>query len=193
MNTAKTGFLIIEIKSIAIGYRVLQLVSKDNDVRVLEASPAGDRFILLITGAPETLELRAREAKESLDANDKRIWIDQELITDCAPEIVEAFYHLPQVEAGEALIIVETETVSGLLASADSLVRGYGLKVIEIKIKRTGGGAYGFFTGSSKDCAPGAAEIRTRLKRLMREGRAELIEKLSPTFRSQFNLSGSEA
>ena len=144
MNTLGSGFLILEIKSIAVGYRVLQLVSSRDDIRILEASPAGDRFVILAVGAPDLLEARVSEAKSSLDVND-RIWIDYELVSDCAPEIIEAFYNLPQVQAEEAVVVVESSTVSALLAASQTLVRGCGLKIIEAKIKRTGGGAYGFF------------------------------------------------
>lgn len=190
MTTLSAALLSLELKSIAIGYRVLQKVTGIEGVRVLEASPAGDRFLILAIGPQKDLELAHAAARDALDSSEKDSWMDAEVVKDCDPALIEAIYHLPQIPTRESLLVADCASVSGLLAVAQSLVRAKEIDVIEIKIKRAGGGAYGFFTGLTEDCGPAAEEARTKLKRAMREGSVEVIEAMTPQFREFFNLSG---
>ena len=187
-----TALLCLEVKSITIGYRVLQKITGIESLRVLEAAPAGDRFMILAIGPQADLELAHATARESLDSVEKEQWIDAEILKECEPSLVQAIYHLPQVPARESLIIADCATVSGLLAVAQSLVHGKDIAVIEIKIKRSGSGAYAFFTGPTDVCGPAAEEARTKLKRAIRVGSIEVVESMTPKFREFFNLSGQE-
>jgi hypothetical protein len=191
MNTESPSLLSIELKSIAIGYRALQKVTTFETIRVLEASPCGDRFLILAIGPTTELELAQTSVRESLDSTERDHWLDAELIKDCEPTVLQAIYHLPQTQAAESLLVAECGSISGLLATAQSLVHGHEIEVIEIKVKRAGGGAYGFFTGRKDVCAPAAEEARTKMKRAMREGQVEVIDELTANFREHFNLNGA--
>lgn len=189
-NTGKRqSLLCLELRSVATGYRVLQIVAGFEELEILEASPAGDRFLVLATGPAAQLEMARENARSAVDTDQ---WLDSEVLTDCAPTLLEALYHLPQVHAEEALVVTDCASVSGLIVAAQAMLNDSGVQVIELKIKRAGGGGYGFFTGSTILCAPGAEEARAKLKRTMREGQIEVIEDLALQFRRYFNLNGLE-
>jgi hypothetical protein len=191
MVSVGDALLSLELKSISVGYRCLQKMTTVESLRVLEASPCGDRFFILVAGPHQDLETALTAARESLDSTERDLWLDAELIKDCESSVAEAVYHLPQVVTEEVLLIAECGSISGLLATAQSLVHAHEIEVIEIKIKRAGGGAYGFFTGAKSVCAPAAEEARTKLKRAIRTGHIEVIEEMTTKFRGHFNLSGN--
>jgi hypothetical protein len=89
------------------------------------------------------------------------------------------------------LLVIECQTVSGLLSAAHDLVSGFSLQVIELKMQRSCGGGYGFFTGPSAACANAAELTRQKLKVALRDGRVELINNPPLAFREFFNFSGS--
>lgn len=181
--------LVLETRSITSGYRALDAITQNSRIRILEASPAGDRnFLILATGNDSAIKAAYDNAHEKLDGSGTQELIDHEIIPNIDQKVLDATYSLSSAQLSEALIVVDCDTVSGCLAIASSLIHSHKLEGIEIRIRRTGrGGAYGFFTGSIAECAPSAEEVRTRLRTTMREGSVELIENPTESFRAFFD------
>lgn len=191
MKKLDTSLLCIEISSIAFGYQALDAVTRSQNVRVLEASVLGSRFMILAIGEASEMKDAADRVRERIDGGDATLLVDLEIIERCAPEVTEAFYALSQVELAEGLVVVECATVSGILAAAQTLVQGHSLKAIEIRALRSStGSAYGFFTGPEGKCGPAAEDVRARFKTAIRQGRVEVISRPTKEFRGFFQLSG---
>lgn len=189
MKNIDSFLACVEVNSIAFGYSVLAKIAGVPGVRILEGSPAGARFVILALSERDDLKRTLSDARAALDGPDASMWLDTEI---CEGGVVaEGLYALPVAPLSEALVVVEAESVSGLIASADTLVHGHGLSLIELKILRSStGGAYGFFTGAIDACRAGAEAARARLRDAVRKGRVEVIENLSPEFRRHFELGG---
>ena len=191
MNNLDTSLLCLEIKSLGMGYRALSLVTQESAVRVLEAAPAGDRFLILLLGASQKLHEVLKNTRQALDGPGAVEILDSEVVEKIDPAVLEGIYSLTQNELGESLVVAECGTVSSLLSVAQALTTDGGLKLIELKIKRaTPGGAWGLFTGSSANAEPAAEKIRTLFQTKMREGKIDVIASSSESFRSFFNFSG---
>jgi len=192
-NTSSVAFLCLEIGSIACGYLALNAATASEDIRVLEASPVGSRFVILMMGQEKSLRSAVECVREQLDGGAPEMIVDVELISNFDPRVSEALFALAQEPLQEALVIVETQSVSGCLHLAQALVAGHGLSPIEIRLQRSSsGGAYGFFTGSTAACGPAVADARTRLETELRQGRVVLVENPSKVFRSYFQITGSD-
>ncbi len=190
MKKVDSVIACLETNSIAFGYRVLGEVAAMSHSRILEASPSGRGFFILLTGARDDLSSVVHEVRHRLDPNS---WVDSEVVESKDPRVLEALYALPQESLAESLVVVECETISGCLAAAVTLVEGHGLAPIELRIQRsTSGGAYGFFTGSAQQCGPAAEEIRHKLAASGRKGRVEVIDRPSKAFRAFFELENNK-
>lgn len=182
----------LEVASIAFGYRALKALTDNSDssrVRILDASPAGSRFMILALGETDALTAAIRRARASFDGAEPDLVIDVELIEGVHASVREAIFALPQVPLEDSLVVIECATVSGCLSAAQTLVSGHGLKTIELRVLRSSsGGAYGFFTGPKSTCASAAADALARAKTALRQARIEVIEAPSNEFRSFFEL-----
>lgn len=195
MKKVDSSLLCLEIASVAAGYLALNAATIDGGlaapIRILEAAPVGSRFLVLAVGSESDLRGALNRARTIFDENEPHIVIDAEVIVDFDQRVNEALYALSQESVAESLVVVETRTVSGILHVAQTLVAAHGLKAIEIRIQRSStGGAYGFFTGTTEACAPGATDARARLSAAVREGRVEVIDNPSATLRSYFDITG---
>jgi hypothetical protein len=191
-KSLSTSLLVLEVSSIALGYAALAVLAAHADVRILDASPSGlGRFIILAQGELEILRDQLQKTRGKIDGTDAELVIDHELIEGADPEVLKALFSLAQNELEESLLVIETDTVAGLLSVSQILTQIHGLKPIDIKIQRGGnGGGYGFFTSSTAKVAPAAEDARTHLKSAMRKGHVETIENPVAGFRRFFNLSG---
>jgi hypothetical protein len=191
MNNLDTSLLCLEIKSLGMGYRALSLATQESAIRVLEAAPAGDRFLILLLGASQQLHEVLKNIRQTLDGTGAAEILDAEIVEKIDPEVLEGIYSLTQNELSESLVVAECATVSSLLSVAQVLTTDGGLKLIELKIKRAApGGAWGLFTGSLANAEPAAEKVRTRFQTKMREGKIEVIAAPNESFRSFFNFSG---
>ncbi len=172
--------LVLEASSIIAGYRILNSLPPTHPVRVLDAEPiGGGRFLILLKGGGRDL---ADLAKMNMDSV-----TDHELIMGIDQNVLDAAYSLASVKMSEALLIVETETASAFFSLAQMLTTQHGLKPIEIRIRKSGlSGAYGYFTGTSLQCAPAAEDCRTRLKKSMREGDIEVFDQPNAAVQNLF-------
>lgn len=194
MASADTALASFEIDSITLGYRALSLATADLKIRVLEAAAVREaRFLLLIEGPVDTVINASGDIRRLCETFADDSLADFEIIENPHPRLLPALYSLEQTDMAESLIVMETDSVSGLLSVSQALlVRG--LEAIELKGGRGAfGGGVGFFTGPAMITAPAAEDARTRLKQAVRSGRVEVIDDASPTFREFFNISGSRS
>jgi hypothetical protein len=188
MKNLDSTLLCLEIDSVALGYRALKGVSDATEVKILEASQAGKRFVILALGETKILSDCAREIAAELAAVSEGVDFRSELIDRIPPQVVEAVYNLPSQQAEEALLVIESGSVGQILSLARLLVDESKLSVIEIRFHRDGSGAHGVFTGSVSSCQAAEKSVGTRLD----SGRVELLQNLSPGFRRFFNLGGQD-
>lgn len=190
MKTLNSGLAVIEILSPALGYRALDLVTQNPDLEVLEASAHGSKvFTLLVRGEKSQLETALKTISSSLVSTGTSSLRDSVLIDEIAPEIIDTYFSLHTLELTESLLIVECETLGGLLESAQKASANYKLKCIEIRnLRGDNPTALGFFTGSSADCVAASEGIKLALENHARKGIIEVISQPSPSFRSFFNL-----
>lgn len=187
MKKVDNAIACLEISSIAFGYRVLSEVSSAPKTRILEASPCGSKFLILMTGERDDLNRAVSEVRQKSSPGS---WIDSEVIEAKDQRVIEAFFALPQEPIAESLVVLECGTVSGCLAVATLLVEKHGLSPIEIRVQRSStGGAYGFFTGSADKCAAALEDARKELSSSGRKGQVELIDQPPKAFREFFELA----
>jgi len=189
MKNIDNAIACLEIGSIAFGYRILSEVAAVPKSRIIEASPCGSKFLILLTGPHEDLKRSVLEVRQQTDS---KLWIDSEVFDAKDPRVIEAFYALPQDPIDKSLVVVECETVTGCLQAAFSLVEKGGLTPIEIRLQRSStGGAYGFFTGSTEKCTSAVESARQALTASGRRGQVELINQPPQPFRDFFELSNT--
>ncbi len=191
----KQNIACIEVSSTALGYRILDQVSKFNGVRIIEASPiGGGNFWILAAGDRSTFASFQNLIKASIETVGKKIvalMVDYEILELKDGLILEALYSLSAERLQEALLIVECDSVSGLLSSVQAIQEQHQLKLIEIKVSRGARtGAHAFLTGGLADCQLNAKIIRTNLNAKSRQGFVEVVEAPNDIFRKQFNFSG---
>lgn len=191
MKNIDTSLLAIDIASVAFGYQALNTICQEPSTRVIEASVVGNgRFFILAQNERLKLEHSFQQVRAKLDGVQADQILDHDVI-DLPESVLNAMYSLAQTSLSEALLVVECQSASGLIAVSNKLIHSHHLQPIEIKIHRGMGlGGFGFFTGSSQNCAPAAEDVRTQLRHDMRDGRVEVIDSPEPTFRRFFNLNG---
>jgi hypothetical protein len=189
------AFLTLEIRSIARGYKAMNSISAEGKVsRILDASPAGDRFLILATGQEEKLKASVQDVRLWLERESVDLVVDWEVLPMVHRSVYDAAFSLAQTPFEESLLVVECSTVSGCFAVAQDIVAGFGLRPIELKIRRTSaGGAYVLFTGKSTECALAAEHARKKLEHAVRQGRVELVDQPSRQFLDYFVLSTAGA
>ena len=191
MKNLDTSLLCLEIKSLGMGYRALAIATRDLNLRILEAAPAGDRFLILIAGETNDLQSTIQNIRHELDGAGAGEIMDSEVIEKINPAVLEGIYSLTSNPLAECLVIAECASTSALLVVAQSLMTDHALSLIELKIKRASpGGAWGLFTGSSADAEPAAEKARTLIQAKMRIGKIDVIDSPNENFRSFFNFSG---
>ena len=182
----------IEVKSVATGYRALDMLTKAGVKYILEAAPVGGGvFMILVEGGESDLRSSIQTLRSSLENGGLISIVDSEVIEGAASEVLASAYSLAQQKLQESLVVVECQTISGLLSSLREMEMDHGLCLIETKIYRSGqAGGYGFATGPSLACASAVVDIRARLQNSMQQGTLEVIDQPVANFRSYFNLSG---
>ena len=185
----------VEVSSIVFGYRIMDQLSKLENISILEASPAGGgSFWILVSGKKSSSDDLQAIVKTSLDGigdQAKAHVLDHETIETSDHSLLEALYSLSAQKLEESLLMIESDSISAVLAAVQFAVRQRPLKMIEIKISRgSRSGGHAFLTGSRSACELGGEAARTKLKTRMSRGFVEVIGAPNEVFRQQFNFSG---
>ena len=185
-------FAVLEIDSLALGYRVLEIALRAPGLKALDAGPvSGERFLIFLEGPSEGLRSVSAEVQRVCEQIARGIFVDHEIVENPQPSLIPGLFSLLRQDLGEALIIVETATVSGLVGASDVLMGWKGIEPIELKPGRgLQGKGMGFFSATSLAARPAAEAARVKLRVDGRQGRIEIIDKPSSGFYEFFNLSG---
>jgi len=189
MKTFDTAVLAVETATLISGYRVLDILTREN-FHVLDASPCGDRRFLVFVSGEESRLKTALERLRVLEGMAADEIIDFALIAPIDRSVLESVFSLTKQKLEESLLIVEAATVSACLDVAQMSAKDHGLHPIEFRIRRSGaGGAYAVLTGNSRAVTLAAEEGRTHLRHDMRDAKIETIDQPAPSFRSLFEFS----
>lgn len=196
MKDIDKGLACFEMTSVAYGYRALDVLTRTDTARVIEASVIGSgRFMILLEDKLNLLISAEKRLSDWCSSCLENPLLDGGVISGDPEETLQALYSLSQVGAQESLLVVESETVVGLLTAAQELRRSSPserqIQIIELKLHRSSrSGGYGFFTGPKEQCLVAAEDVRVLWKRANRRGVVEVIESPSRSFREFFNLNG---
>ncbi len=191
LNSAiNVAIAVIEVSSLALGYRALDLVTQDSGLEILEATPHGPKiFTLLVRGAKSQLETVVRKTSSSISSTGSSTLRDSIIIDAINPQIIETYFSLHTTEMAEALLVVECETLSGLFLAAQNAITHHKLTSIEIRnLRGDNPVALGLFTGTYKDCVDASEGVRQTLANQARSGIVEVINNPTKAFRTFFNL-----
>jgi microcompartment protein CcmL/EutN len=192
MKTFDSDLLIVETSDAPSGYVALDILCREESIRILEASVAGaGHFVILAQGAKVKLREAAAVVHTRFDGSHPERLVDSEVITGPSQDLLDSVYALNEVHLEETLVVVSCETVSALMSVAAEAIQAADLKLIETRIYRSGRcGGLALITGSSPACIRLAEEARARLKSAQRKSVIEVIDKPTANFRTFFNISG---
>ncbi len=142
MSQNYPAILLMEYQSIAVGITAADAMAKRaplGDLRLGTVQPG--RFLILAAGEVGPVD-EARSAAIGLAQP-----LDCVLLPDVHPAVVKALTETDQ-RSGEALGIVETKTVAGLLQVADAGVKGAEVSIATLRMADgLGGKGYLLFSG----------------------------------------------
>ncbi len=201
---------LLELESIAVGIEAGDAMVKRAPVEVLRAGTVHPgRYLILVTGAVGDVEEAFRAGVEVGGAS----LVDTVLLQNVHAQVVRALRGERRSGAGDALGVVETETVAAIIQAADAGVKGAAVELLELRLADgLGGKGYLLFDGSVSDVQaavstavervtrdPGAAgavpggrvPVARVIPQLHREMRAEL--EAAPRFGDRVRAVGGEA
>lgn len=136
---------LIELDSIAIGIEAGDAMAKRSPIDVLYAGTVHPgKYLVLVGGAVADIE----EALDAGRAVGGSSILDTVLLADVHPDVVAALRGRRRTETGEALGVIETQTVAAIIEAADAGVKGARARLLELRLADDiGGKAYLLFGG----------------------------------------------
>jgi microcompartment protein CcmL/EutN len=140
---------LLELSSIAVGIRVGDAMVKRSPVEVIYAGTVHPgKYLVLVAGEVAHVEEALPAGREAGSA----VLLDEIFLPDAHPRVAEALRGARRSGGGEALGVVETQTVAAVLGAADRGLKGAEVELQEIRIADDlGGKAYCLFDGSLAD------------------------------------------
>lgn len=161
---------LLELDSIAVGYRTADAVMKMARVDLLEARPLDPgKYFILFRGDVGSVESAYRRGVE--DAGE--YLVDSVFLTAAHPDLFTLLAGGKPDIPIEALGVIETGSVSSVVRAADAAAKATPARLLRLHLaRRIGGKGYLLVTGVQSNVeaavAAGAAEAR-RLERLVAE------------------------
>lgn len=140
---------LLEFDSIAIGVRAGDAMVKRAPVEITYAGTVHPgKYLVLVGGDVACVE---ESYAAGLDAGGESL-VDQLFLPAVHPDVARILRGARGRVTGDALGIVETQTVASTIGAADRGVKGAEVELVEIRLAdRLGGKAYCVFTGSIAD------------------------------------------
>ncbi|HEY5579386.1 MAG TPA: BMC domain-containing protein [Acidimicrobiia bacterium] len=137
---------LLEFDSIARGIEAGDAMVKRGPVELIVAGTVQPgKFLVLVTGLTADVEEAVEAGRETAGAH----LVDTVMLPDVHPGVVDGARGLRLEGAGEALGIIETETVAAVLDAADAGLKGADVTLQELRIADgLGGKGYALFRGS---------------------------------------------
>ena len=152
---------LLEFESVAAGIRAGDAMVKRGRVAELVAGTVHPgNYLVLVIGEVADVE----EAMAAGRASSPASLLDEVLLTDVHPDVIEAVRGARVPGTGEALGVIETRTVAATIEAADAAVKGASVFLMELHLADgLGGKAYSLFCGALSDVeaavAAGAGSI----------------------------------
>lgn len=206
----RPALALVELASIAVGIEAGDAMAKRSPVDVLLAGTVHPgRYLVLVAGGVADVE----EAFAAGCEVGRSCLVDTVMLPNVDGRVVAALRGARRAGRGEALGVVETQTVAGAIEAADAGVKGAGVDLLELRLgDGLGGKGYVLFDGSVSDveaavgialerisdpisgsgAVPGSrAPVARVIPRLHHEMRAEL--EAAPRFATRLGAGGGEA
>jgi microcompartment protein CcmL/EutN len=191
---------LIELASIAVGIEAGDAMVKRAPVEVLRAGTVHPgRYLVLVSGPLAEVEEAFRAGLEIGES----ALVDTVLLPNVHAQVVAALRGERRAGIGEALGVVETETVAASIEAADAGVKGAAVELLELRLADgLGGKGYLLFDGAVSDVeaavaiavdriSDGRVPVARVIPQLHREMRAELEG--APRFHDRVRTAGGEA
>ncbi len=145
----KEAIGIIELTSIAAGFKVADSMLKSGDVELLlSRTICSGKYMVLVTGETGAIERAVGAGREAADYT----LIDDFIIPNVHEKVVPAIRGMSSVRETEALGILESFSVASLIQAADACVKTADVDLIEIRLAMAlGGKAFTTLCGSLDD------------------------------------------
>lgn len=143
MNEKSIG--LIELSSVAAGFRVADTALKAGDVRLLlSRSICSGKYMVLIGGDPASVE----SAVDAGCASAQGFVIDRAVIANLQPEVLAAIGRTPATPPTGALGILEAFNVAAMIRAADAVAKAANVTLLELRLAMAlGGKAFCTLTG----------------------------------------------
>jgi hypothetical protein len=180
MKLSEKSALSFETKSMAQGYALVNEISAIKDLKILEASTVspGKMFVLL-NGS----DVAIQAAQNKLSEGHTEILAAQSW--KCLSEsVLEALYGLNKTPVAEAIVVVETDSMTTAINCAQQAT-DIGLDVVEIRSSRgLAGKALSIVTGDRGNCEKLQSKIEKEESTLC----TRIIHPVNTEFRSFFEI-----
>jgi len=156
---------LIELSSVAAGFRVADTMLKAGDVRLLlSRSICSGKYMVLIGGDPASVEAAAAAGCESGHG----FLIDQTILANIHPDVVAAIGRNAAPPPGGALGVIESFNVAALIRAADKVAKSASVTLHDLRLAMAlGGKAFCVITG---DVASVEAAVQAGAKVLAEAG-----------------------
>jgi len=144
-GTVEPALGLLEFDSIAVGIEAGDAMAKRAPIDIIRAGTVhSGKFLVLVGGAVADVE-------EALDAGREvgaPALLDAVLLPNVHPDVVAALGGRRREPAGEALGVIETQTVAAIIEAADAGVKGARVALLELRLADDlGGKGYLLFDG----------------------------------------------
>ncbi len=152
---------LLELASIAVGIEAGDAMVKRAPVEVLHAGTVQPgKYLVLVTGAVADVEEAVAAGREVGAC----CLVDTVFLPHVHDQVVAALRGSRRSGVGEALGVVETQTVAGVIEAADAGVKGAGVELLELRLgDGLGGKGYLLFDGPVADVEAAVAIAVERL------------------------------
>lgn len=168
----------IECQSIARGLYVTDVALKKAAVKVISSQPiSGGKHVLLFFGDVESVTEAHRAAVSEAQGTLLREILIAGVHADLVP-FLDSLWNTQgmRAEVGEAVAIVESQTLAGAIVSADQALKSAEVQLVRMRLGQgIGGKAYFVLTGRQSDVEAAVEAAEKRLKEMDNLVRVDLL------------------
>ncbi|HWA27379.1 MAG TPA: BMC domain-containing protein [Lacunisphaera sp.] len=163
MNDKSVG--LIELSSVAAGFRVADTALKAGDVRLLlSRSICSGKYMVLLGGQPASIQAAVEAAVAAADG----FLIDHVVLASIHPDVLTAIGRAQAPPPGGALGVIESFNVAAMIRAADAMVKSADVVLLELRLAMALGGKA--FCTLSGDVASVNAAVKTGAQSLAEAG-----------------------